>query len=107
MDRRRFLSALAGAALATPGLIATRRADANRGRRWTAVQRMIDGYVADRKVAGACVALSYGDTAPAYLSAGRIALGSPVRFDENSLCRIYSMTKPVTGVATMILVEDG
>jgi CubicO group peptidase (beta-lactamase class C family) len=109
MDRRRFLTALAGAALATPGLIAyaTRRADADRGHRWATVQRMIDGYVADGKVAGACVALSFGGMTPAYLSAGRIALGSPVRFDENSLCRIYSMTKPVTGVAAMTLVEDG
>jgi len=109
MDRRRFLTALAGGVLATPGLVAytTGRADADRGHRWATVQRMIDGYVADGKVAGACVALSFGDTAPAYLSAGRIALGSPVRFDENSLCRIYSMTKPVTGVAAMILVENG
>lgn len=109
MDRRRFLTVLAGAALATPGLLAytTRPAVAARGRRWAAVQRMIDGYVADGKAAGACVALSFGDTAPAYLSVGRIALGSPVRFDENSICRIYSMTKPVTGVAAMILVEEG
>jgi CubicO group peptidase (beta-lactamase class C family) len=30
-----------------------------------------------------------------------------VRFDETSLCRIYSMTKPVTGVAAMMLVEGG
>ena len=29
------------------------------------------------------------------------------RFDENSICRIYSMTKPVTGIAAMLLVEDG
>src|SRR5262245_4420785 len=108
MDRRRFLATLAGAALGTPSLIAcaTRQAEADRGHRWVTVQRMIDGYVADGKVAGACVALSFGDTEPAYLSVGRIALGSPVRFDENSICRIFSMTKPVTGVAAMILVEE-
>ena len=109
MDRRRFLTALAGAALATPSLLAwaTRLAEAARGHRWATVQRLIDGYLTDGQVAGACVALSYGDTPPAYLSVGRIALGSPVRFDENSICRIYSMTKPVTGVAAMILVEEG
>jgi CubicO group peptidase (beta-lactamase class C family) len=71
------------------------------------VQKLLDAYVADGKVAGAAVALSYGGSPPAYPAAGRIALDSPARFDENSLCRIYSMTKPVTGVAAMMLVEDG
>ena len=109
MDRRHLLKALAAAALTTPnlGACATRRAGADSGRRWTAVQGMVDRYVAERKVAGAGVAVSYGGTAVAYRVAGRIALGSPERFDENSLCRIYSMTKPVTGVAAMILVEEG
>ena len=108
MDRRRFLIAMAGAAL-PPSMIAyaARRAAADPTRRWTSVQELVDGYVTDGKVAGACVAVSYGGTAFAYPAAGRIAIGSPVRFDENSLCRIYSMTKPVTGVAAMILVEEG
>lgn len=108
MDRRHFLTALAGAALAAPSLIGCAIQAATRpARRWTAVQKMIDRYVANRKVAGAAVALSYGGTALAYPAAGRIALDSVERFDENSICRIYSMTKPVTGVAAMTLVEDG
>ena len=47
MDRRRFLTTLAGAALAAPGLtaFAPGRADADRRHRWVAVQRTIDGYV--------------------------------------------------------------
>jgi CubicO group peptidase (beta-lactamase class C family) len=108
MNRRHFLNALAGAALSALSLggraawAATRSA-----RRWTAVQRLLDGYVADKKMAGAAAALSYGGSPLAYLSAGRIALDSMVRFDESSLCRIYSMTKPVTGVAAMMLVEGG
>jgi CubicO group peptidase (beta-lactamase class C family) len=28
-------------------------------------------------------------------------------FDEQSVCRIYSMSKPVTGIAAMCLIEDG
>ncbi len=109
MDRRRFLVALAATALSTPALVAcaTRRTYGDTVRRWRAVQGMIDGYVADGKVAGASAAVSYGGTALAYPAAGRIALGSPERFDENSLCRIYSMTKPVTGIAAMILIEEG
>jgi CubicO group peptidase (beta-lactamase class C family) len=107
-NRRHFLNALAGAALAAPGLVRHAAWAATLpDRRWTAVRRLLDGYVADKKIAGAAAALSYGGSPPAYLSAGRIALDSPVRFDENSLCRIYSMTKPVTGVAAMMLVEDG
>lgn len=108
MNRRHFLSALAGAAFAAPCLDSrVAWASPRPTRRWTAVQRMIDRYVADKKMAGAAVALSYGGSPLDYLSAGRIALDSAVRFDENSLCRIYSMTKPVTGLAAMMLVERG
>jgi CubicO group peptidase (beta-lactamase class C family) len=108
MNRRHFLNALAGAALAAPGLVRHAAWAATLpARRWTAVQRLLDGYVADKKIAGAAAALSYGGSRLASLAAGRIALDSPVRFDENSLCRIYSMTKPVTGVAAMMLVEGG
>ncbi len=108
MNRRHFLNVLAGAALAAPGLVRHAAWAATLpARRWTAVQRLLDGYVADKKIAGAAAALSYGGSPLAYLSAGRIALDSPVRFDENSLCRIYSMTNPVTGIAAMVLVEGG
>ena len=109
MDRRRFLIALAGAALATSSLVsnAARRGASDAAGRWKAVQGIVDRYVKEGKVAGACVALSYGGSASAYPAAGRIAIGSPVRFDENSVCRVYSMTKPVTGVAAMMLVESG
>jgi hypothetical protein len=71
------------------------------------VEKLLDGYVADKKMAGAIVAISYGDAAPAYLAAGTIALDSSTRIDEYSVCRIYSMTKPVTGIAAVLLVEDG
>ena len=107
MNRRHFLNALAGTALAAPSLGRAPWAAMLPARRWAAVQRLLDGYVADKKIAGAAAALSYGGAPLAYLSAGRIALDSPLSFDENSLCRIYSMTKPVTGIAAMILVEGG
>lgn len=71
------------------------------------MQKLLDGYVADKKMAGGTAALSFGGSPLAYPSAGKIALDSTVPFDENSLCRIYSMTKPVTGAAAMMLVEGG
>jgi CubicO group peptidase (beta-lactamase class C family) len=107
MNRRHFLNAL-GAALVAPSFVRRAAWGATLpARRWTAVQGLLNGYVADKKIAGAAVALSYGGSPLEYLSAGRIALDSPVRFDENTLCRIYSMTKPVTGIAAMMLVEGG
>jgi CubicO group peptidase (beta-lactamase class C family) len=30
-----------------------------------------------------------------------------VPFDENSICRIYSMSKPVTGITAMTVIEEG
>ena len=77
------------------------------GRQWTAIQKLIDGYVADKKMAGAGVAISYGGAPVTYLAAGTIAFDSQKRFDESSICRIHSLTKPVTGIAAMLLVEDG
>ena len=77
------------------------------GRQWTTIQKLIDGYVADKKMAGAGVAISYGGAPVTYLAAGTLAFDSQTRFDESSICRIHSLTKPVTGIAAMLLVEDG
>lgn len=106
-DRRAFLSLLAGAAAAAPAHQTLAALAAWPARpRWAAVRSLIDKYVAEGKVAGAVAALSAGSDPPSYPAAGLIALDSPTRFDENSICRIYSMTKAVTGVAAMALVED-
>lgn len=108
MNRRHFLNALA-CTLPSALWLDDRAAWAapRSARRWAAVQRLLDGYIAAKKIAGVAAALSYGGSSLAYPCAGHIALDSPVRFDENSLCRIYSMTKPVTGVGAMMLVEAG
>ncbi len=76
-------------------------------RRWTAIQKLIDDYVAGRRMSGVGVGVAYGGAPVRYLSAGTIAFDSQKRFDEHSICRIHSLTKPVTGVAAMLLVEDG
>jgi hypothetical protein len=38
---------------------------------------------------------------------GTLSLARPTPVDENSLFRIYSMSKPITGMATMILIDEG
>jgi CubicO group peptidase (beta-lactamase class C family) len=103
LDRRHFIQSvtagIAGLSWRMRGLAAERK--------WTAIQKLIDGYVASKQVAGAGVAISYSGAPVTYLAAGMIAFNSQERFDENSICRIHSLTKPVTGIAAMLLVEDG
>lgn len=106
LDRRVFLqTAWAGAILATIPSCASH--PESRAARWASVETLIQRYLAEGKYPGAIVALSYGRNAPQYVSAGTLAFGSPERVDEDSLWRIKSMTKQVTGAATMMLIEDG
>ncbi len=79
----------------------------SRGGSWPRLRRLLAEYVDGRKLAGAAIAVAHGGSSLAYLKAGRLSLGSEIAFDENSICRIYSMTKPVTGLATMLLIEKG
>lgn len=65
-------------------------------------------YVADRKAPGIAVAYAKGDHPPILASAGVIADDAgAVKASADSLWRVYSMTKPITGIAAMMLVEDG
>ncbi len=36
-----------------------------------------------------------------------VGIGRTVKADADSLYRIYSMTKPITGKAAMILIDEG
>src|SRR5215207_8999748 len=107
LNRRHFLGALAGAGL--PLLCPLRgfsQTSPPPVRRWAAVQKVMDEYVQAGKIAGAVAALSY-DGALVYRTAGRIALDSDVAADENSIYRMYSTTKVVTGIAAFRLIQDG
>lgn len=44
---------------------------------------------------------------PETLSAGAIAFDSKIAPNAHTLWRIYSMTKPIVGIATMVLIEEG
>lgn len=101
-SRREFIAGLMGAALA-PGLAVARP----RVPEWKAVQAMLDTLVREKKASGICMGLAYGGAPAVYPASGTIAFDSAAHFDENSICRIYSMTKHITRVATLLLVEDG
>ncbi len=69
---------------------------------------LFDGYVRDGKMPGIVGAFGRGDGPTLFVTAGRIAdsANAPAA-DPDSLWRVYSMTKPVTATAAMMLIEQG
>ena len=109
MDRRRVLSGgatlvlgagMAGFPLGISPLAAQRRP-------WPGVEAFVRSYVDPVRVANMLVMLGRGDAPATVIAKGADTLGGSRPADENSLYRIYSMTKPVTGMAAMILVDEG
>lgn len=73
-----------------------------------ATQALLDSYVGDNKMPGIVAAFGIADLPTVYVSAGKIADDAgAARAGPDSLWRVYSMTKPITGMAAMILVEEG
>ncbi len=105
-------SVLRGGALATAGLglsagplaLAVR---AQRAGGWRAVTALIDDYVGSERVANMVAALGLGQAAPEFIARGTLAFDSAAGVGPDTLYRIYSMTKPVTGMAAMILIDEG
>jgi CubicO group peptidase (beta-lactamase class C family) len=65
-------------------------------------------YVADGTVPGIVVTYAKGDAPLTVVAEGRLANEATApAVDADSLWRVYSMTKPFTGIAAMILVEEG
>lgn len=98
-------SALAGAGLM--GCSSAQPIDQPYVAAYPRIQALIDRYVGEGKIAGASAAVKTLNAAPLYLSAGRLALDAEAQAGADSLYRIYSMTKPVTGIAAMMLIEEG
>jgi CubicO group peptidase (beta-lactamase class C family) len=111
LDRRRFLggaATLGALALRPTRAVATAApATAMPLRSWTALQALADRYVAGRKVAGMIIGVGLGDALADYVSAGTLGWERAARPDPASIFRIYSMTKPVTGVLATMLIADG
>ncbi len=75
--------------------------------KYPVIQGKIDAYLAERKAAGIVASIGRDLMAPDILSGGTLAFGNTVPVDMDSLFRVYSMTKPVTGMAAMILIGEG
>jgi len=111
MIDRRALLATSFAALAMPKIAAAATAGDYKN-----LQAFMDGYVsgkpdpntgAFRRLPGISIAIVRGNDPVQYLNAGTTAFDSTTKVNQDTIWRIYSMTKPVTGMAIMKLVEDG
>src|ERR1700722_14123222 len=67
------------------------------------IQQSVDG----KQIAGAVTILARHGKIVDYRTYGVRDLASPAPMTRNTIFRDYSMTKPVTGVAMMILYEEG
>jgi CubicO group peptidase (beta-lactamase class C family) len=105
LSRRSCIAAIAGAALMPAGFAA--RAATPKSSAWPALQKTLDELVAERRGAGIGVGLCFGDAPPEYPSAGTLAFDSRAPFNQDSIARMYSITKNVTRIAALLLVEDG
>jgi CubicO group peptidase (beta-lactamase class C family) len=108
LDRRRFLGLASGAgALSLLPASALAQLARDNAPDWPALRAMLDRYVRDVKVPGAVGSIARGTDDAQFLSAGTIGPGDTRAMDADSLFRVYSMTKPITGMAAMMLIEDG
>ena len=74
---------------------------------YPATNSFIKGFVDRRELAGTLAAIGKGQDAPVFLGAGLQSNDSTTPVGPDTLWRLYSMTKPVTGIAAMLLIEDG
>ncbi|HEX8446005.1 MAG TPA: serine hydrolase domain-containing protein [Sphingomonas sp.] len=98
LDRRTLLAGLSTFAPA---------AALARGPAYPAVNAVLDRFVPAR-LPGAVVAIGRGFAPPIIIARGRLAVDPAApAVGGDSLWRIYSMTKPITGIAAMLLIEQG
>lgn len=69
--------------------------------------RLLEQFVADRKIAGAVAAVARQSIVAYLQTVGVQDLATRAPMSERTLFRIYSMTKPVTAVAVMMLHDQG
>ncbi|MEL7197566.1 MAG: serine hydrolase domain-containing protein [Pseudomonadota bacterium] len=75
---------------------------------WPNVAAMANKYVSEKKLANMFLTFGWNQEDHARtVGGGTLGINSSQQVDENTLYRIYSMTKPITGMAIMMLIEEG
>lgn len=71
------------------------------------VQFVLDGFVAKKEAAGLNLLVCKDGNEIGYWQAGFADLEKAQPYQRDTIARLYSMTKPVTAIAAMILMEEG
>lgn len=104
LSRRQFIGTTgAGAALTVLGWPASLAARD----KWPAITAYLQQFVGAGRVPGALAMIGQGPRPFEVVARGTIAMDSRRPVDADTLWRLYSMTKPITGIAAMMLVEEG
>ena len=71
------------------------------------IDNFIDEQIKRKKISGAVVLVAKADSVLMHSSYGYQSIENKSKMDTNSIFRIYSMTKPVTSVAALMLIDSG
>lgn len=75
---------------------------------WPNLAALYEKYVGGNKVANLLITLGKGQEDHAHtVGGGKLGFASGTDVDADSLYRIYSMSKPITGMAIMMLIDEG
>lgn len=103
LDRRNLLRGmgLLGAGAVVPAPLWAREPS------WLPIRQLIEGYVTRGALPGLAAAVGLNGGEAWFFSAGTLARDVRGEVNPDTLFRVYSMTKPITGIAAMLLIEDG
>ena len=74
---------------------------------WPQVTELLGDAVDSMQLPCATACFGWADHAPGLITRGMRGFGDKAPVDGNSLYRVYSMTKPLTGMIAMMLVDEG
>jgi CubicO group peptidase (beta-lactamase class C family) len=75
--------------------------------KWASITKVIENMVQKQEIAGATVLIQYKGEIVYFESHGMRDISETSPMKNDSIFRKYSMTKPITSIAAMILVEEG
>ncbi len=110
LSRRQLFGAAfaASAMMALPAAVRAQMVTASSSHpAWPAVSGLMAKYLDAGRLANIVTAMGYGQDSPQFLAGGNTSFTSSTPAGPDTLYRIYSMTKPVTGMATVMCIDDG
>lgn len=71
------------------------------------IQNVLDDAVQKKYVAGASCLVFKDELEQGFYASGYADIARNVKFSRDTICRMFSMTKPITSVAVWSLIEEG